>query len=106
MIVSPNLNYLEEISENDISFQRKLIDIIKEEFPKEKKSFLKNVELKKFNDASENIHKLKHKIHMFGMNEGYLIAQQLENELRENKINSYPQFMVVLIRIENFLKQI
>ncbi|PCI00110.1 MAG: histidine kinase [Flavobacteriaceae bacterium] len=106
MIATPNLHYIEEISENDIPFQRKLIAIIKEEFPKEKESFLKNIHLKEFHAASENIHKLKHKINLFGMNEGYLIANQMEIELREKKLNSYPQLLTVLLTVESFLKQI
>jgi hypothetical protein len=37
----PNLDYIDEIAENDIVFKNKLISIIKNEFPIEKDEFLK-----------------------------------------------------------------
>lgn len=106
MKTTPNIQYIKEISENDISFQQKLISIIKKEFPKEKAALIKQINLRKYELAGDIVHKLKHKINILGMNEGYFIANNLEIELRQNKQHSFPKLLLVLNAIESFLKQI
>jgi len=102
----PNLAYIDEISENDIVFRNKLISIIKREFPLEKEQFLSNYNSSKYILAAENVHKLKHKINMFGLKKGFETAKKFENELNDNKLDSYQDFIVVLDVIDNYLNKI
>jgi len=104
--MKPNLNYINEISENDRTFRNKLISIIKREFPVERNEFLSNYDTKKYLNAAENVHKLKHKINILGLKKGFEIAVKFENELNDKKFDSYQDFIVVLNLINNYLKEI
>ena len=102
----PNLDYIDEISENDIVFKNKLISIIKNEFPIEKDEFLKNITENNFLLASQNVHKLKHKINMLGLKKGSEIAIKFENELLKKNNNLKEEFIEVIKLIENYLNKI
>jgi hypothetical protein len=102
----PNLDYIDDISENDTVFRNKLISIIKREFPLERDEFLLNYNTNQYANAAGNVHKLKHKINMFGLKKGFEIAKKFESELNDNKLDSYQDFIVVLNSIDNYLKEI
>jgi HPt (histidine-containing phosphotransfer) domain-containing protein len=102
----PNLDYIDEIAENDIVFKNKLISIIKNEFPIEKDEFLKNITENNFLLASQNVHKLKHKINMLGLKKGSEIAIKFENELLKKNNNLKEEFIEVIKLIENYLNKI
>lgn len=104
--MKPNLDYINDISDNDIIFKNKLISIIKREFPLEKKEFLSNFDTNQYILAAQNVHKLKHKINMFGLKKGSETAIKFENELNHEKIDSYQDFIVVLDLIDNYLNKI
>ncbi len=102
----PNLKYLEDIANGDESFKVKLLDIIKLELPQEVAEFQENFKRSKFSKAAENVHKLKHKINIFGMEAGYKIAANFENELKEGTFKHHSEFMGVLKTIEDFLDSV
>lgn len=102
----PNLDYIDEIAENDIVFKNKLISIIKNEFPIEKAEFLKNINKNNFLLASQNVHKLKHKINMLGLKKGSETAIKFENELLQKNNSSSKEFILILKLIENYLNKI
>lgn len=104
--MTPNLDYIDDISENDITFRNKLISIIKREFPLERDEFLSNYRTNQYANAAGNVHKLKHKINMFGLKKGFEIAVKFENELNREKFDSYQDFVVVLDLIDNYLNEI
>ncbi|PHS10371.1 MAG: Hpt domain-containing protein [Kordia sp.] len=104
--MKPNLDYINEISDNDTVFKNKLISIIKREFPLEKEEFLSNYNTNQYILAAQNVHKLKHKINMFGLKKGYEIAIKFENELNDEKFDSYEDFIVILDLIDNYLNKI
>ena len=100
---TPNLNYIEQLSGGDLSFQNKLIGIIKTEFPEEETIFLNNVKSNNFKEASENVHKLKHKISILGLEKSYEVAANFENNLLENSAEGKEDFEIILKTITNFL---
>jgi HPt (histidine-containing phosphotransfer) domain-containing protein len=102
----PNLDYIDEISDNDLTFKNKIIGIIKRDFPLEKDEFFKNYKSNMHLLAAENVHKLKHKINMLGLEKGYDIAVKFENELREKNNQSFESFIDILKTIDNYLKNI
>ena len=67
----PNLSYINELSGGDEAFKNKLITIIKKEFPEEKEVYFKNFKAKNFKASAENVHKLKHKISILGLEKSY-----------------------------------
>ncbi|WP_378178688.1 Hpt domain-containing protein [Aquimarina sp. SS2-1] len=106
MIEKPNLEYIHELAAGSETFKKKLITIIKREFPEEKNIFLENYHEKKYGDAAENVHKLKHKIGMLGFEKGYQTTIDFEEELLDGEHSLFSEFMLILDSIENFLTTI
>ncbi len=104
MTETPNLIYIKELAAGSDTFEQKLISILKREFPEEQKEFLANYNSKAFTKAAENVHKLKHKIGMLGLETGYQTTIDFEEGLKENNDELYPKFMLILESIELFLK--
>jgi HPt (histidine-containing phosphotransfer) domain-containing protein len=100
----PNLNYLSQFSRGDKSFEEKMINIIKSEFPKEKKVYYNNFEEKKYKLAAENVHKIKHKISILGLEKSHEIATNFENNLRESNIDLASEFDEILQNVSDYLQ--
>jgi HPt (histidine-containing phosphotransfer) domain-containing protein len=99
----PNLKFIKEIVGDDKAFEKSLIDIIKQEFPVEASLFTKNFSQKKYTEASTNVHKLKHKISLLGLEEGFEIAYEFENELKNGNTALHPEFLEILHKIHLYL---
>ena len=102
----PNIEYFEKLSNNNVSFKQKLIDIVKYEFPLELsdyESFIKNYNLK---EASETVHKLKHKIGVFGMYSCYNEAETYEHSLREGQKEKQIEFEATIKTLKKFIDQL
>jgi len=102
----PNLSYIESMSGGDKTFERKLIDIIKEEFPIEKEVYFTNIKSKNNKLTAEIVHKLKHKISILGLEKSYEIAIAFENNLIEGQYELQEDFEAVLQLITDYLKQL
>lgn len=102
----PNLSYIESMSGGDKAFEKKLIDIIKNEFPEEKEVYYKNYKANNFKLAAENVHKLKHKISILGLEKSYEVAVAFENNLLEGNTNLNEGFESILNTITNYLQQL
>ncbi len=99
----PNQSYIKSLSGGNIEFEKKLISVIKTEFPIEKSIYLKNITAKKYKETAENVHKLKHKISILGLEKSYEIAVQYENDLRKNNTILKDDFETILQVITNYL---
>ncbi|WP_298343041.1 Hpt domain-containing protein [uncultured Algibacter sp.] len=100
----PNLSYINELSGGDESFKNKLIAIIKTEFPEEKEAYFKNFEAKDFKATAENVHKLKHKISILGLEKSYKVAGSYEDNLNDNNASGYEAFNDILKTITDYLE--
>ena len=58
----PNLTYIHSMSGGDTVFEKKIIDIIKKEFPEEQASYYVNFNSGNYKLAATIVHKLKHKL--------------------------------------------
>jgi len=99
----PNKSYINSLSAGNIEFEKKLIAVIKSEFPVEKETYIKNITAKNYTETAENVHKLKHKISILGLEKSYEIAAQYENDLRESNTNLKDKFDSILQTISNYL---
>lgn len=99
----PNLSYIDQLSAGNISFKEKLITVIKEEFPDEKEVYLANIQTKNYKEAAENVHKIKHKISILGLEKSYEIARTFENNLKEGNTNLKEDFKNILHVISEYL---
>ena len=61
----PNLNYFNKIADGDQVIVDKLISILKSEFPQQLVNYSQNISTPNYEEASEAVHKLKHKTLLF-----------------------------------------
>jgi len=101
---TPNLSYVNKLSGDDEAFKEKLIKIIKFEFPLEKEVYLNNLKAKKHIVAAADVHKLKHKISILGLEKSYKIAEDYENNLKEDSLELKEEFDKILETISAFLE--
>lgn len=94
------------MSEGDKSFEVNLLKIIKKEFPNEKNTYIKNMSLRNYRQAADNVHKLKHKISILGLTKSYEIAIFHEDNLREGNANQHEKFEAILDNITKYLDHI
>ncbi len=99
----PNLSYINELSSGNEEFKNKLIATIKSEFPEEKSVYLKNITSKNYEKAAENVHKLKHKISILGLEKSYALAVEFENNLKDNNSDLKDDFNAILQIITDYL---
>ncbi len=99
----PNLSVIKEISENDMEFQNSIIEILKTEFPQEVDLYKQNFDSKNYFEASNNVHKLKHKISLLGLNNGLQTATAYELALKNGNIELHNDFIKILDKIHVYL---
>lgn len=102
----PNIKFIDEMSGGNADIKKQIIEILIEEFPKEKDDYLSQLEDKNFLRLKEKVHKLKNKINILGMNKSYDIAIEYENNLRLNSFELSSEFHNILDIITNFLKNL
>ncbi|WPY97709.1 Hpt domain-containing protein [Christiangramia sp. OXR-203] len=102
---NPNLNYLYRLSGGDKEFENKLLDIVKKEFPEEEAVYQENIKQSNFLDAASNVHKLKHKISILGLEEGYRFAEIYEEELRKNDPKKHNSFTEILQTMGDYIEK-
>lgn len=106
MMEKPNLEYINQLARGDESIKKELIDVIKSEFPEEKQDYYNSLENKDYKKIEENVHRLKHKISILGLEKSYKIANEFEHNLRELKLDKVEDFEKILIVISNYVKTI
>jgi HPt (histidine-containing phosphotransfer) domain-containing protein len=100
----PNLEYINQLARGDKSIKKELIDLIKTEFPEEKKDYYSNLESKEFKKIEENVHKLKHKISILGLEKSYEVANKFEHNLRKLNLDKKEDFDEILTAISVYIK--
>ena len=102
----PNMNYINDLSGNDLVFKDSFVKVLQDEFPIEKMEYLDNINNNNTEAASQNVHKLKHKMNILGLEESYKMAVIFEEELRLGNNRLKHDFMEILNTIEDYLKTI
>lgn len=102
----PNLNYINKLSGGDKNFEAQLISILKKEFPVEKEKFQNSIDTNQLDESAEIVHKLKHKLSILGLEEGYQIAVDYENNLRNDNKSLTIEFKKVLNNISEYLNNL
>ncbi|MGJ8744163.1 Hpt domain-containing protein [Polaribacter sp.] len=102
----PNLAYIEQLARGDESIKKELIDVIKTEFPEEKKDYYNSLEKKEYKKIEENVHKLKHKISILGLEKSYERANKFEHNLRDLSLEGEQDFDEILKAISDYIETI
>ena len=100
----PNMSYIQSMSGGDKAFEHKIINIIKRELPEEIATFQYNLKSEEYQKAADNVHKLKHKILILGLEKSYHTAVAFEDNLREGNANLHNEFEAILMTLTNYLK--
>ena len=103
---TPTLKTIKNIAAGDNEFEKKLLEIIRRELPLEIEQFNENFESSNYVKVAENVHKLNHKINIFGLEEGSRKAVQFEHELRSGKSEMKSEFDIILKKMTQFLNTI
>ena len=101
----PNLDYIKKLSGGDLAFEEKLLGVIKKEIFHEIEEYQGNLKELRLGKASENVHKLKHKISILGLEKGYQTAIDFENELKEGNTSLQQQFDEILNSMVAFISE-
>jgi|AntRauMFilla1563_2_1112583.scaffolds.fasta_scaffold05251_4 HPt (histidine-containing phosphotransfer) domain-containing protein len=101
----PNLSFIKELSGDDSEFEASILDIIKIEFPQEVELFKHNFQLENYDEAASNVHKIKHKIGLLGMQEGTTTATEFELALRNGNIELRDVFLEIIDKIDVYLSE-
>jgi len=99
----PNLTYIDQICGDDDEFKKKMITIIKKELPLEILAYHKSMEAHNYKNAAEHVHKLKHKIIIFGLEKEYHITHEYENDLFNGISTSANEFENILQLTQHFV---
>ena len=100
---APNLNYIKELSGGDKEFEENILTVLKKEFPEECLLFNENFDKKDYNEAANNVHKLKHKISILGLKDGLELASRFEKDLKKSDFKLYKDYLNVLNKIHVYL---
>ena len=105
---TPNLTYIDQLARGDEAVRKTLIDVIKTEFPDEKKEYFESLERKNFKEIEDNVHRIKHKFSILGLETSYKRANEFEHSLREQYLNPNQKedFENILVAISEYLKTI
>ncbi len=99
----PNLNYIQQISGGDKVFEAKMLEIVKEELPLEITEYAENFKAQKWAATAENVHKLKHKISILGLEKSYQVAIDYEEDLKLGKTELRADFENILDAMVAFM---
>ena len=99
----PNLSYIKELAQGDTAFEEQLLHVIRTEFPGERKEYQIQMEAGNMQKAAEMVHKIKHKIIIFGMEESHGVASTFENNLRDGNRSLQNDFEAILKAITEYL---
>ncbi|MDP5106010.1 MAG: Hpt domain-containing protein [Polaribacter sp.] len=104
----PNLTYIEKLARGDESIKKTLIDVIKNEFPGEKEEYYQNLKNKDLKSIEGNVHRIKHKFSILGLEKSYEMANEFEHNLRKQVLNIEEEqgFDKALRAISEYLKTI
>lgn len=101
-----NSEYIDQLSGDNIEFRKKLIDILKRELPEEVGSYREQIQNKNFFLAAGCVHKLKHKISILGLKKSYYIAEQFEDNLKDNSTELQSDFDAIIKIMQDYVKNL
>ncbi len=101
-----NLDYIKEISGGNEDFEKKFLNIIQTEFPKERKDYIEFLKGDNLEEAAKIVHKIKHKLGILGLTGGYKLAVQYEEDLKYGNTKLKGEFQQILQSVEEFILKI
>jgi HPt (histidine-containing phosphotransfer) domain-containing protein len=101
--MEPNPDYIDKLAGGDQGFRSELINIIKTELPQECDTYFSALEREDREGLVAIVHKLKHKVSLLGMTEGYALTASYEEALRLGSWTGREEFEQLLKRMITFI---
>ncbi len=98
----PNLEYLYQLSDNDMEFVHQILAVINEELPIELAQYQEMITTGQYHEAAQLVHKIKHKFIIVGLKSSYKSAHAHEDLLRDNNVTLHDEFIENVTRVSNF----
>lgn len=102
----PNLDYIKEIAGGNEEFEKKFLSIIQVEFPKEKENYIHLLNTGQLLESAKVVHKIKHKLGILGLSNGYKLAIKYEEDLKIGNMALKDDFEGMLNAVEEFILKI
>ena len=102
----PNLDYIDKLAAGDEAVRKRLISVLKQEFPIEVAIYREQILNSIYLQAAESVHKIRHKIGLLGLENSYFSSKIYEQNLRNNVLQNQINFENTINKIEFFLKNI
>jgi hypothetical protein len=99
----PNLNYINELAGDNLEFKSKIIIILKKELVNEIVIYADEIKKANYLLAAQTVHKLKHKISILGLEKSYYIAEEYENNLKNNTTVLAADFENILTSMQGYV---
>lgn len=100
----PNTSYIDQLSGDNVEFKQKMIGILKRELPEEIGIYQNQMDNNDLLLAAQSVHKLKHKVSILGLEKSYYIAEEYEENLKNNSTNLQTDFETILKAIHKFVE--
>jgi len=102
----PNINYIDQLSGDNLEFKAKMIAILKRELPEEISIYQHQLLQNDLREAAQCVHKLKHKISILGLEKSYYIAEQFEEQLKNKNTVLQTDFEAILKVMQQFVLEL
>jgi HPt (histidine-containing phosphotransfer) domain-containing protein len=99
----PNSDYINQLAGDNEEFKSRVVAILKRELPEEIELYQNYINNMNYILAAESVHKLKHKISILGLEKSYYIAEEFEENLKENSTQLQSDFESILKRMQDFV---
>jgi len=99
----PNSDYINQLAGDNEEFKSRVVAILKRELPEEIELYQNYINNMNYILAAESVHKLKHKISILGLEKSYYIAEEFEENLKENSTQLQSDFESILKQMQDFV---
>lgn len=104
--MKPNLTYIKQLANGNVAFERRILGVLKRELPEEVESFREALRKLDYVSAAMLVHKIKHKVSLLGMENGYDLTTKFEDELRDGDVKKLAEFEQILDIMKTYLEGI
>lgn len=104
--MEPNLNYIQQLANGNDAFENRILGVLKRELPEEIAQFRESLSSSDYLQAAMLVHKIKHKVSLLGMGDGYELTASFEDELRGGDKSLLDEFEGLLKIMTTFLNNI
>lgn len=101
-----NSDYIDQLSGDNTEFRKKLIGILQRELPEEVQNYYSHIQDYNYALAAASVHKLKHKVSILGLNKSYYIAEQFEDNLKNNSSELKSDFDAIIKIMQDFVNKL